>query len=1119
MFRCLIVIAATLGYALTALAQILPGRDAYLIRLEAQTLPNGVVLPQTTHIMKRPAAGTYVNGVVIVKTRAIHGIHKNDKLIEGSDANMTLQSIGAQTVTSTFERSVADNTIQMQTATAIGLDRFYTVHYSQEIDAFDVCLRLMEAPDVEYAVPVEIHSMSFTPNDPDFATKQPWLTTMKLQEAWDVSKGSASVIIAIVDSGVDWEHEDLSAQIFTNVNEIPNNNIDDDKNGYIDDVRGWDFVGNITTTEAQNGIRKPDNDPKVRFSTINGTNGHGTVSAGCASAHTNNAKGIASPGFNCKILPVKVASDNPQVGGILAGYEGIVYSADMGAQIINCSWGGTSNNPMGQEIINYALGKGALVVAASGNNGLYTDVTPHYPSGYRNVLSVGASTLADQPANWSNYGSDVTTYAPGENIYSTFPNLNRYQAFTGTSFSAPLVAGICGLIKAAHPDWTPEMVLQQIRSTSDALNGVSEANRITYFGRVNAARALKFNQSFSSGDRIPGIAVERVTVTGNNAINSYAPTEVIFTLKNYLASASNVKITITPRSSGATISGNTSVTIPNIEHNTTTPLPLTVQLQPTYPWYEAELSFLITIQSGLYVNYVIVGAPVNLPTSNRHTAVPSSPLLPYELLDYTSDGMLWVGSNFFGQPAIVVGSVAGQSGVASLPYKPTVIKGLGGYNALIGGLQTGKATISRTTNGQSWTPTDVSGSMGTVGGIVMFDAQNGMAVGNPVGGKIGAARTTDGGVTWQKMNNTPNSITNEKVLDGVLANSANGLWFCTSARRIIYTTNRGTTWATSVLGVNGAVLKSIAFSDDKNGVLVYEAGGASLVASCKDAITWTPAVFDPSTLGIRAVATTSPGKHHLLIGENGEVYGSDDVGASWQAVLSKPTTTTTMAIARSTSPTTVATLGDGIGILEYRYSGPNGTRLLSASVDTLNFGSLEENQNRLRSARLNSTGESDVLVESVEITVQGSTPADAFRLTGNVGPIIPSGGYANVPVRMYATQPGTYRGTLTIRSNAQDGPITIELVGIVGTPSSVQEEATTHSLNIYPNPATTEFTLYLPSPSVVWITNMSGVTVGTEHSLPAGEHIVPLHSLTAGSYFVMARSASKTFVSPLIILR
>jgi subtilisin family serine protease len=219
-------------------------------------------------------------------------------------------------------------------------------------------------------------------------------------EAWDVTTGSSDVVVAVIDSGVDINHPDLAANIWTNTAEIANNLIDDDGNGYVDDVNGWDFHNN-------------DNAP-------HDPHGHGTHVAGTIAAVGDNATGVTGVSWSAKIMPLRFL-DAFGVGDTANALDAIDYASAMGADVINNSWGGGG---FSQALKDAIEASGAVVVCAAGNSGFNTDLTPHYPSSYNsaNIISVAASDQDDQLAGFSNFGAvSVDVAAPGTNIYSSAP--------------------------------------------------------------------------------------------------------------------------------------------------------------------------------------------------------------------------------------------------------------------------------------------------------------------------------------------------------------------------------------------------------------------------------------------------------------------------------------------------------------------------------------------------------------------------------------------------------------------------------------------------------------------------------------------------------------------------
>ena len=368
-------------------------------------------------------------------------------------------------------------------AEAEALRSVYVVRYASPHQPERVAKRLGGMPGVRYAEPVYMHQvvggaddhpnpLSVTPNDPMFAD-QTHLGRMRLPEAWDVVKGEDdAVVIAIVDGGTAWQHEDLEANVWTNPNEIADNGIDDDNNGFVDDLHGWNFLDN-----------KPD--PTGRPGTVSAE--HGTLVAGAAAAATNNMVGIAGTSWNARFMPINAACDGADAVCFVP--EVLLYAGMNGADIITASFGTPVASETELNAIRAVLAEGALVVAASGNDGEYVDVTGHYPSSFSETLSVGGLNK-DDDENQFNYGLTVNVYAPAMDINTTRPT--GYGIASGTSLAAPLVAGVAALVKTANPSWGPERIREQIRLTAvniEAANPGYEPGSLGR-GRVDAYAAV-----------------------------------------------------------------------------------------------------------------------------------------------------------------------------------------------------------------------------------------------------------------------------------------------------------------------------------------------------------------------------------------------------------------------------------------------------------------------------------------------------------------------------------------------------------------------------------------------------------------------------------------------------
>ncbi|MCP3975814.1 MAG: S8 family serine peptidase [bacterium] len=311
-------------------------------------------------------------------------------------------------------------------------------------------------------------------NDGD--TAEPWAVTagadIDAPEGWHRTRG-AGVVVAVIDSGVDVTHPDLVANIWHNSDEDCDNGLDDDGNGYPDDCTGWDFVNNDSTTEDLNG--------------------HGTHVAGIIGAEANNKIGIAGVAYEAQIMPLKIGDGAPPLS---AAIEAIAYAIDNGARVINASW--VSDDPSAEAFLQPALdaaeAAGVLFITGAGNFGTDIDAEPIFPGSANNpnVITVGASTAQDLPAEYSGFGSrSVDLFAPGEHIVSTLPG-DQYGAFSGTSMAAPMVSGAAALLWSATPQATYAEVKGALLDRSDGPNdGVTSFRDLASSeGRLNIERSI-----------------------------------------------------------------------------------------------------------------------------------------------------------------------------------------------------------------------------------------------------------------------------------------------------------------------------------------------------------------------------------------------------------------------------------------------------------------------------------------------------------------------------------------------------------------------------------------------------------------------------------------------------
>lgn len=289
---------------------------------------------------------------------------------------------------------------------------------------------------------------------------------INVNKAWQKTKGSRSVVVAVIDTGVDFSHADLRTNIWLNSKEIANNGKDDDRNGYVDDILGWNF--------ADNNNYPIDDD------------GHGTHVAGIIAARENNI-GMVGIAPNVRIMPLDVFRGRS--GSISSIIKAVKYAKSNGATIVNMSLTTTGYQQSLKDLM--ATASNILFVSASGNDAQNNNIYPKYPTNFNlpNNISVGSIEKNGTWSAFANYGTSVHIAAPGGSIYSTLPN-NRYGYKGGTSMAAPHVAGVAALVKSAYPNYTPAQIKNRLTSTSTKLSSLK--GRVSSGGLVNAGKACGF---------------------------------------------------------------------------------------------------------------------------------------------------------------------------------------------------------------------------------------------------------------------------------------------------------------------------------------------------------------------------------------------------------------------------------------------------------------------------------------------------------------------------------------------------------------------------------------------------------------------------------------------------
>jgi len=452
--------------------------------------------------------------------------------------------------------------IHSSSVTVPDLSQIHLIQFSEKIDAIKLIKELNKNPEIEYAELVPCDYLQDVPNDSLYSECQ-HLPQIKAEQAWEIIKGENSdstILIGICDTGTDWNHPDLIDNLWQNLAEDADkdgkviewddslklfildpgdlNDIDDDGNGFVDDLIGWDFLKDYNTDTQGNN---PED-----------FNNHGTHVAGISAGVTNNSIGIASVSWNVKFVPTSHSA--PGFNYILRGFDGIVYLAELGCDVINCSWGGGGYSKANAEAIKYANSLGALVVCAAGND---NSPDQFYPSAYQYVISVASVASTDLKASYSNYGNFVDISTPGGLTYVDGGILScirnkEYARYQGTSMASPVAAGCFALIKSKYPNWTNEQLKKQVIGTADFIDTLNpNYKNMLGSGRVNVYRALtETNVQIPQTLKLDLVHVETDDSTENSNKNkALEPGENVrigFLMRNYsiLTGSNLTKLTL-----------------------------------------------------------------------------------------------------------------------------------------------------------------------------------------------------------------------------------------------------------------------------------------------------------------------------------------------------------------------------------------------------------------------------------------------------------------------------------------------------------------------------------------------------------------------------------------------
>ncbi|MFQ3598596.1 MAG: S8 family serine peptidase, partial [Chloroherpetonaceae bacterium] len=718
-----------------------------------------------------------------------------------NDAQLT--PVWTQTYQQAFEKTASRNAPNRPESKSLeSLSRIYMLTFPEHLDESLIASRLRKFDLFEWVEPKYIRTAHLVPNDPLIGTafsSQNYLDYHRLFQAWDISQGNPDVIIAIIDSGVDYLHPDLANKMWRNTGEIPDNNLDDDGNGFIDDVIGWDFW-------QSGSIANPvqDNDPRGEFFV------HGTHVAGIATAETNNGVGMAGIGYNCRYMNLKAGGTQAQPNAIGFGFEAMLYAVANGASVVNCSWGASGFSSFENEVVNFATAQGVVVIASAGNNGgTNAETDPIYPASYQNVLSVGSVNhfggLINQRSSFSSYGRTLDVLTAGNGVLSTVFE-GEYGLLTGTSMSAPIAAGVAGLLKAHRPNWSAARIRSQLRATAEPIDAFNPANaNFLGKGRLNAFQALTRT---TPGLEVVQYDYESVTQSlAVTVVNHNAPTSnsVSFELQSL-----NGGVSITnPFQSSQRLNTNDTVRLTfRVAIRTPDPAPRLLRL---------SFSDAATGYNDFSVFHI----------SNSSWKFLSSVSTRARSMSLTSDGAIWIVGESGSVFRSTNGGVSFERCLAPTVQNLDAVSAVDSLTAIVGEGESASsgaiaARLFKTNDGgNSWSLV-YQGDLGAWwNGIVMTNRDTGYAVSDAPQNRSRflVVKTTDGGNTWTELPNAPltngdfgwtRSIDFVNTLVGFFGGGSNG--------NVYSTTDGGASWQIESTG--GGYVGGIFFRDEENGIRV-----------------------------------------------------------------------------------------------------------------------------------------------------------------------------------------------------------------------------------------------------------------------------------------------------------
>lgn len=1095
---------------------------SYVIELKSDIKPGWNAQRQILRIpvLKK---GSYSERSFYIKTKNYESLDKESTSFFNPDLQKYISSLNIESITHPFGTR---KDVQLSSSQPGGLDRIYLVTVKDSVEPYEICSSLMESPDVEYAVPVFFHELeSYTPNDVHY-NEQYALKMIDAADAWDIVRADSTIIIGIIDSGVDIGHYDLLGSVYKNPGEIPGDGKDNDNNGYIDDVYGWDFVGNIKPDAAAKGNFIPDNNVIPFFS----NNTHGTHVAGLAAAVTDNAIGIASAGFHASFLPVKTTIDDLSAATgsreIYAGFAGIKYAVDMGAKIINLSWVGQPYNPVERDIITYAWFKGALILAAAGNDKLNTDLSPDFPTGYPGVVAVGAHDDQGNKSSFSRYGYGVDFYAPGTAVYSTLPS-NQYDTMSGTSMAAPIASSVAALLMIEHPNWTQEQIRHQIRSTCVPMTADS-INHPLYYGRINAYHAVKYNNPAYPNSVVPGLGISAIQFWNSDAITNYMPTDIRLTIHNYLATAKNTTVEITSEEIYYNLK-QSEFFVPEIPGNSDYQITLSLKLNRYNPWFVGYLPLKLKFSTmDGYVDYQYLNIPISISSKNEFSVQFHEPdTVSYWYRQCSSEGFndfKAVGLNFIN---------SGKSSFfdlsASSKYSLFLDADMKAVAALSDNVMTGSSDgkIYRKSTGGNFAESIIYSITPEVRALHYFSSTTVCMIGTHADEHLAIANSDNGGASWKLLSDKVNCAEDEDIYYNSHSFSDKRGMFGTNRGRIISTSDSGKTWDSYSLAPNGAVRQTALLQSGGAVAAYYETYTSGLtLAYSKDGIGWTKTGIDLTELNIDP-SSIVPDKFYDLvyfITNTGRIYRYNPAQAKITAVLTSEfygETITTGNLYQNTTKSRAWLAGDNVYTLDFQAANPKDTAILKSLENSpYDLGKISVDSTAYLTINFQNKGIAPIIIDSVKYNTD-TNDSNIYSVVPVVPAILNSSDTMKINFSVKGVKIGPFTKNIAVWSDELQDSVSFEITGTIVDKVGIVEDTGSGLESIYPNPADRSVTLKTGrNARSVRISDISGRTIIEKKAddFNNEETVLNTSSLSQGVYLVeIIYSDGKSSVQKLII--